>query len=1007
MHKDFGLRVSSGGHLTAPTIPAYDIANTDLTITCLIQTKQAGVIIAFQSADSEKAWVFAVNAKGALTASIGVKTYTSLELTLLDDAWHGVAFIRNNDQCSFYCDGMLYDATESESAVAASNDDMLIIGDDAKLSEQFIGILEDISIWSYGLSKDEILKTMLHQVDRTDPRLAGLWEMNNVYDDTSSHANPTTPHGDVDFIPICHCMWNRGANKYAYFAIDVNPQDYCDENGRSIIKDETVTRRQAVTVESGTPFLYGGILDKSKNDFSFPTGAKVEVYRPDGTRLDTDEWGDDLFVQRTDNSIHAFTVKNPAEGTWIVEVTCPPETAVLISLQTTPTTDVANTIGDAVGEIYGNDVDFYIGDGASRLKWSWSKIALAVGVTLTVVAVVAVAAAVVVASGGAAVPLVVLQATTAVGLAGSALTTIGLIGITSAAESSKKTACGMKIGADGFGGQGNGEFAFLHDGREYFLTMRDLLLAVGAGHYDPQGITVPANPTFENLVRAAGSANRNAYILMWDTSVVYHMIENDDWLKYWLRRWWNSDDARRNARTIQALAGAKNVDARLEPYTEGSYFSPTSQHEKIAVFSVNGEKCALVGGFNVITPAYWDDPDHPMYPDAQGKRNYHSWHDTAVLVTGDLAQLVEYEFDRRWNNTCADPDKIIQRDGTYAKISGWEIQHQSCLDEWSVCNQGTQSKTPYSDPRTKTIGATCADVLITNAQDPTNKVAQIRNKLVEKVKAAQSYIYFENFALHDPKLVQAIGSRLGAASGDFKVVILTPHPTEGADHQDQLGQFWLTRIGFAGIALATNEWVDFTTMSGQTITRESCDNWAVNFDDGAPIERGMFSCSRSRAMEYYPLRDVKDVTLNSDSRLILSSPARYFTTLGPDEQKYELKGWTNPHFRAVYVHSKLALIDDVYAVVGSANFTSRSLTRDGECSIGIDGASNVAVIRAKLFSHWGVDTVADWRRRMNDFVTTKTDGLGVVPLMIGNLGDVEPTWALSIASAVIDPSDVF
>jgi len=65
----------------------------------------------------------------------------------------------------------------------------------------------------------------------------------------------------------------------------------------------------------------------------------------------------------------------------------------------------------------------------------------------------------------------------------------------------------------------------------------------------------------------------------------------------------------------------------------------------------------------------------------------------------------------------------------------------------------------------------------------------------------------------------------------------------------------------------------------------------------------------------------------------------------------------------VYVHSKLMLVDDEHALVGSANINDRSLLgfRDSECSVLLENAADkVGAFRKLLWSrHLGLDLGSD------------------------------------------------
>ena len=57
----------------------------------------------------------------------------------------------------------------------------------------------------------------------------------------------------------------------------------------------------------------------------------------------------------------------------------------------------------------------------------------------------------------------------------------------------------------------------------------------------------------------------------------------------------------------------------------------------------------------------------------------------------------------------------------------------------------------------------------------------------------------------------------------------------------------------------------------------------------------------------------------------------------------------------VYVHNKLLVVDEDFAMVGSANLNGRSLHWDTEAAIRIREPDRIAALRAALFRHWWTD----------------------------------------------------
>ena len=71
---------------------------------------------------------------------------------------------------------------------------------------------------------------------------------------------------------------------------------------------------------------------------------------------------------------------------------------------------------------------------------------------------------------------------------------------------------------------------------------------------------------------------------------------------------------------------------------------------------------------------------------------------------------------------------------------------------------------------------------------------------------------------------------------------------------------------------------------------------------------------------------------------------------------------TSGEYQGVYVHAKVALVDDGWCTIGSCNTANRSFYGDTELNASIWHARTVRVLRAELLEeHLGIDTA-----RMDD-----------------------------------------
>ncbi|UTV59907.1 LamG-like jellyroll fold domain-containing protein [Burkholderia arboris] len=975
---DWGARIGAGGMIVVPSNNAYNFGAGDFSITALFQTTRGGTIIsrksATESGPGDAGWVVAVGGDGALTVSTdsgsGYYAVATAPTTALNGHWRSIAVVRQAGTLLVYLDAEQLSTTVRSTLPTplnvSSSTRMLIGNTDRPVTPngQFLGVIEDVTIWNRAITTTEIQMTRFNGLSGAEPGLVGFWKMDNDFADASPTRNTGSASGAVTFTPVHH----------------------------------PANRRQSLNIAAGTPYLYGGVFDKALNSGDFPAETVLNVYRPDGTPLRPGDASDTQLIMFAGSSVQVFLIQNPQAGKWVFELTSPTNVPVLFNAQTIPSSQIPQTITSALRTVYSQPPAAHVRFLAARKPEAlvaftvrWADIVLWAGVGIATVAVVVVAWPVIT---GAAIGSTLLYASAVAAGVGSVLVNAGLSGqISNAAYDASYQ---MGVGSNSAGGKNTGSCSLVLDGENYFPLLRNLLMAVQTGSYDIAGKQPPVCPTFENMFKAVSDAGRKAYVLMFDTSAIYHMIENSDILKFYPRVWVTGVDGRDNYRARDALKKYANVQARLETYgSQASYTPIYSQHSKLAVFSVNGVKTALVGGFN-ITPSYWDDEDHPMYDHG----NFHSWHDTAVLLQGPIVDEVEKEFDRRWIK--ANFDTGPANEATYVKFACYHVKHDTCLDGPGKCNT-SPSLIPYENPLNGNAPVP-VDVLVTSSEYE-EKFTQIKKKMIEKIGTASAYVYFENFTFHDLDVVNALVNKVNAAPG-LTCIINLPYPTNGNDTEDQKGQDYLIRIAFATMLINTGQWTRATFNGNVTVEKNQCSSAMVTFLPGKGIEYATFNYVIGGQSTSIMLgTSLLDVVQTGQSSFVFTSGVRYFTTIDPNEPKFQCPD-LSPNFRSIYIHSKLALFDDSYAIVGSANFNSRSLTYDGECSIGISSTAAVLPIRQAVFAHWGMDTPQNWAARMRTNVAGPKQGVCAVPLPISVLSRIEPPWYWAYAACIYEFSDI-
>jgi phosphatidylserine/phosphatidylglycerophosphate/cardiolipin synthase-like enzyme len=203
--------------------------------------------------------------------------------------------------------------------------------------------------------------------------------------------------------------------------------------------------------------------------------------------------------------------------------------------------------------------------------------------------------------------------------------------------------------------------------------------------------------------------------------------------------------------------------------------------------------------------------------------------------------------------------------------------------------------------------------------------------LLQRINAAEKFIYLENYAVHDESLIKAIGQRIAVAKNEdrrFDVIIVAHSPNELYS--------WLHWITYQHLSFMTSD--SFTTRDGRTIRRNV---------DGRRIWRvGPY------AGDYY-----QDTKVYWDEG---STELANIESFSPDQPLYEVvyRGTEYydrnglPKTPPVWVHSKVAIFDDMHAAIGSANFNPRSMKLDGEVTVFLRGQPVVDFRERLWLEHW-------------------------------------------------------
>lgn len=207
---------------------------------------------------------------------------------------------------------------------------------------------------------------------------------------------------------------------------------------------------------------------------------------------------------------------------------------------------------------------------------------------------------------------------------------------------------------------------FVMDGEEFFGEVRKQLEAVAA-----EGV-VDRTKTYVRLAFWAiaddlnvGDETRGRIALIEALKKVLlagHNVDIIGWYPNLKARQFGGDDGKFNAEKHDKLAVAleridmvarMNRRGRVRFYMERyEGLTGSSQHQKIAIFSRQGQRTVMVGGFNMAN-YYYDTVKH------DGSAGEGDWHDSAVFLQGPVTDAIEAEWVRRWNRAVEMEAKIF------------------------------------------------------------------------------------------------------------------------------------------------------------------------------------------------------------------------------------------------------------------------------------------------------------------------------------------------------------
>lgn len=340
-----------------------------------------------------------------------------------------------------------------------------------------------------------------------------------------------------------------------------------------------------------------------------------------------------------------------------------------------------------------------------------------------------------------------------------------------------------------------------------------------------------------------------------------------------------------------------------------------------------------------FAPSYY--PDGKLLDPATQPRQ--PWNDVAVGITGPAAYDVFVNFVLRWNSfakgstanfftnsalsiewfenkakgqeTLVDPLANGEGQATVQICrSASSAQLALELDLWSGAKKYIHDDWKKPDPVRRTVMQAARKAWAGDHQ------TNIHDAMVNCIRAAQAYIYIENqffmsdcgvdvHGTHQPsdnqiitELANAIGQAIHADQPFHVWLVLPEHPEGMLEASATSSQAWWA---LQGIKQGNKSLIN---RINATLLKKNQKKWGVD----------------------KPLKTNKDIQDILKVNGMQNKWREYLTVLNVRNYGQASRGVVT---EMIYVHSKLTIVDDAVAIIGSANINDRSLTGNGDTEL--------------------------------------------------------------------------
>lgn len=271
---DHALKLKQGDYVSIPANPNYDLKVGDFTLTALIKTSRPGRIISRISAkrvSMYNGFHLLVRPRGRITVEAinGSNNYQvarSGDTNALDGEWHHIIAVRSNGELSLYFDCKpveLVGGFTTSAATWNNPEAPLLIGrteQQWRRDPDFIGEIQDVSIWNRALIGNEKLKTMFNMIKGDESGLVGYWSLNGNTVDSSPTGNDGVIQGDAEYVPVFNAVWCHGMNNFSFCTISAG------DKALNVLKARNLAGSQQSPLDDGLNQVDANLASDLIND---------------------------------------------------------------------------------------------------------------------------------------------------------------------------------------------------------------------------------------------------------------------------------------------------------------------------------------------------------------------------------------------------------------------------------------------------------------------------------------------------------------------------------------------------------------------------------------------------------------------------------------------------------------------------------------------------------------------------------------------------------------------